>query len=413
MHRRLGRCALWGAVVTLITALAPLTAGADDLAAAFSSFASGTAYGALRLRTEHVEQDARAKNAIAHTARTRLGYASGRWRDTSIQIELENTTAFGAERFNDGTDPPGRRPTIPDPDSTEVNQAALRYEGLAATELILGRRRIVLDNERFIADAAFRQNQQTFDGGSIVNRGLPLTELRYDYVSGVQRPSGYDADDGTFNTAGHLFHVSFRGLARTLLAAYGYAFDVDDDPTLSSRTLGVRLTGDRPLGGNWAATFDLDVARQTDYADNPRDFDLAYYLVRPGVAHRGFEAWVGYEVLDGDRRQAVQTPFGNLHKFQGFADIFAITPAVGIVDRHVGFDWKRPKFLGLDSLRIWGAYHDFEARAGGADLGTELDLAVAASFERRYTLTAKWARYDAAQFATDTAKIWLMLEVSF
>ena len=397
----------------LITVWAAPTAGADDLATALSSFASGTAYGAFRLRTEHVEQDARTKPAIAHTARTRLGYASGHWRDASILIELENTTAIGAERFNDGTDPPGRRPTIPDPDSTEVNQLALRYGGFAATELILGRRRIVLDNERFIADAAFRQNQQTFDGGSIVNRSLPLTELRYDFVSGVQRPSGHDADDGTFNTTGHLFHVSFRGLARTLLAAYGYVFDVDDDPTLSSQTLGVRLNGDQPLGDDWSATFDLDVARQTDYADNPRDFGLAYYLVRPGVAHRGFEAWVGYEVLEGDRRQAVQTPFGNLHKFQGFADVFMTTPAVGIVDRHVGFEWKRPKLFGLDSLRIWGAYHDFDARAGGADLGSELDLAVAASFARRYTLTAKWARYDTAEFATDTSKVWLMLEISF
>jgi hypothetical protein len=189
MRRRLGRFAFGVAAVTSITALAPPTASADDVATALSSLASGTAYGTFRLRTEHVEQDTRAKNAIAHTARTRLGYASGGWRDISFQIELENTTAIGAERFNDGTDPPGRRPTIPDPDSTEINLAVLRDEGLAATELILGRRRIVLDNERFIADAAFRQNQQTFDGGSIVNRSLPLTELRYDYVSGVQRPA--------------------------------------------------------------------------------------------------------------------------------------------------------------------------------------------------------------------------------
>jgi len=140
--------------------------------------------------------------------------------------------------------------------------------------------------------------------------------------------------------------------SRALLAAYGYLFEVDDDPTLSSRTLGVRLTGDRPLGSDWAATLELDLAHQTDYADNPRDFALAYYLVRPGVVYRGLEAWVGYEVLDGDRRQAVQTPFGNLHKLRGFADVFATTPAVGIVDRHVGVGWKRPKLFGFDSLRL-------------------------------------------------------------
>ncbi|MSP51366.1 MAG: hypothetical protein EXQ91_03080 [Alphaproteobacteria bacterium] len=70
-------------------------------------------------------------------------------------IELENTSAVGAKRFNDGTEAETARPVVPDPDSSEVNQLALRYHGKGETEFIGGRRNIVLDNRRFIADASF------------------------------------------------------------------------------------------------------------------------------------------------------------------------------------------------------------------------------------------------------------------
>ena len=57
-------------------------------------------------------------------------------------------------------------------------------------------------------------------------------------------------------------------------------------------------------------------------------------------------------------------------------------------------------------------YHDFSADRGSADYGSEVDLQAARRFGD-VTLLAKYASYNADDFATDTDKLWLMAQVAF
>ena len=69
--------------------------------------------------------------------------------------------------------------------------------------------------------------------------------------------------------------------------------------------------------------------------------------------------------------------------------------------------------LGLDFIRFVAVYHEFDADTGGRDLGDELDLLASARFMKKYTMTLKFADYDADTFATDTEKIWMYVDATF
>jgi hypothetical protein len=98
-----------------------------------------------------------------------------------------------------------------------------------------------------------------------------------------------------------------------------------------------------------------------------------------------------------------------LHKFQGWADKFLVTPPNGIQDYYVqgGYGWK--KTLGLDAINALVVYHRFDSARADQHYGREWDASLAAR-KGRWTATAKLASYEARTFATDTRKLWLQLE---
>ena len=168
-----------------------LSCGGSGRASEFgSALTGGGAWLDLRYRTELADQENLPRNASAHTLRSRAGYATGIYRGLSAMIEFEHIVHIGAERFNNGNERGSPFPPVTDPDTAELNQAALRYEGPLETTLIMGRQRIVHDNERFVGDAGFRQNMQTFDAVSVINRMIPKTELRYEYIARANRIFG-------------------------------------------------------------------------------------------------------------------------------------------------------------------------------------------------------------------------------
>jgi len=124
-------------------------------------------------------------------------------------------------------------------------------------------------------------------------------------------------------------------------------------------------------------------------------------------------AWIGYEALEGDGTSGFQTVLAAQHAFQGWADKFLTTPATGIEDTYGGASYKIPNVFGLDFIRFVAVYHEFDAETGGADLGDELDLLAAAKFMKNYTVTLKFADYDADTFATNTEKIWMYFDATF
>ena len=201
----------------------------------------------LRYRYEYVDQAGLSRNAHAHTVRTRISFTSGEVQGLSFLVEGENVSDIGAEESNDTVNRRTEFPVVADPDSTEINRAEIRFNGLPKTGLTAGRQRIVLDNARFVGDVGFRQNQQTFDAASIVNTSVDGLEIRYDYMLSVLRIFGEDAVSGDFNTDNHMLHLAYTGFPAASLVGYGYFVDIDDNASLSSRTIGIRAAGQKSV----------------------------------------------------------------------------------------------------------------------------------------------------------------------
>jgi hypothetical protein len=67
---------------------------------------------------------------------------------------------------------------IPDPETNELNQAYLQYDG-HGNVIRLGRQRIAYDNHAFVSNGPWRQNDQTFDSFSITNQAVAGLTLNY------------------------------------------------------------------------------------------------------------------------------------------------------------------------------------------------------------------------------------------
>ena len=193
------------------------------------------------------------------------------------------------------------------------------------------------------------------------------------------------------------------------LTGFAYLLDIDNALALSSSTYGVHWAGAYKVSDatrlNWIASY----ATQSDYADNPNDYDADYYLVEAGATFGMYGVKAGYEVLGGDTvpNHAFQTPLATLHAFQGWADKFLTTPAGGVEDLYVGGSAAFGKFtLNL----VW---HDYKSEATDVDYGDEWNAQVSYKLAKNYEVLAKFADYGADRFATDTTKTWLQFSASF
>ena len=385
----------------VVLSMAPAGAAAATLEEALMD---GKAKLDVRYRYEHVDQDNSLKNADASTVRSRLGYASGEFHGASAYLEFENTTAVGAEDYNSGANGKTAYSVVADPEVSEVNQAYLAWSGLPATVFKYGRQVINLDNQRFIGAVAWRQNEQSFDAFEVVNKSLADTVVTYAHVSNVDRINGGDAD-----MSSDLLNVGYSGWAAGSVSAYAYRLDYATAASLSTQTYGARFAGDTKFGEGVKMLYTAEYAQQSDYGKNPAGFDLNYMLAEAGGVWRGVTAKVGYEVLEGDGTNSVQTPLATLHAFNGWADQFLSTPANGLEDTYLSVGG------GVAGLKLLAVYHDYSANKGGGDYGTELDFQAAKKIGKLYTLVAKYAAYSAGAAAgrVDTDKLWLMGQVAF
>ncbi|TXJ01784.1 MAG: hypothetical protein E6Q31_03255 [Aquabacterium sp.] len=387
-----------------------------------------------RYRYEHVDQDNPLNNANAQTLRTRLTVQSGKWYGLSGLVEADNVSRIGDASYNSTRNGQKDFSVVADPDGSEINQALMRYD-FKKGNVVAGRQRILLDNQRFIGGVAWRQNEQTFDG--VLGQVKPLTgmTLTYGYIDNVNTIFGpddnrYDTIANPANIEGHshLFNAQYilmrdrRGAPQLTLTGYSYLLGLDNIATtaaaplgsLSSRTNGLRATG--AIG-----PFSLvgEYAQQQDYADNPMDLDSEYYLAELGYTWQGVVFKGGYEVLGGDEgvgNRAFQTPLATKHLFQGWADVFLTTPADGIEDAYVGV--TAPLLGG--QVQAW--YHDYSAEQGSDSYGDEINLSYGRPIPAVPGLVAlvKYASYDADTpklrgnvANVDTDKLWLQLQYTY
>jgi len=370
-----------------------------------------------RLRYERVDQDGIARDADALTLRVRPGVqlSSGHW---SALVEGEATWAI-VNDYNDGTNGRTAFPLVVDPRNAELNRAQIRYSGGNGFAVTAGRQLIELADQRFLGSSNFRQNQQTFDA----------VRLQWGGPTGFSADLTYAWSDRTVNgrhgigarqTAIEGDNVFALLSYRTRIGTFGgFAYLVDQDEAavqgfrLSSQTYGVRFAGSTPLGRGVSLAYNASWARQSDYHRNPNRYVATYWLGEAALTARAFTLTGGYEVLGADRGApltSVQTPLASLFKWQGWADKFTTTPPNGLRDLYatLGYAWRRPG-PPIDALGLSATWHRFDSDRLDQHYGTELDL-LATLRHGRTTVSARYARYRADAFATDTNKFWLSLD---
>ena len=358
-----------------------------------------------RLRQESVDDDAFARDASATTLRLRAGLRL-RWADRfSALLEGEGIAAAG-DRYNSGANGQLTRPAIIDPEGVELNQAFVAWKGNRAGAT-LGRQRLQFDNQRWIGNSGWRQNEQTFDAASADWRIAPSLTLRYAWLERVHRVNGDKALDPLArerDLSTHLFNLAWTRGAQQVVG-YAYLHEDRDAATASTATYGARWTGARLHAGRGLG-WTLEAARQRDYADNPLAVSHAYWLLEPTFAAHGVTWRAGWEHLGGNGAHALQTPLATLHAFNGWTDKFTVTPPGGLEDRYLGAGGT----IGGDKRRNWAvAWHDYHADTGGR-YGSEWDLSLGFPVRGPVTGLVKLADYRAGGFARDTRKLWLQLE---
>jgi len=373
----------------------------------------------MRYRYENVDQDNALKNANASTLRTRLGYTTGSFYDISAMLEAENVALVGTDNYDSSVNGKIDHSRVLDPDTTEINQAYFGFAGLADTVVNLGRQRILLDNARWIGNVGWRQNEQTYDSFSLVNKSPADTQITYGYLSNANRFLGNDSPVGDAGMESHIVNVTYSGLGIGTLTGYGYLLDFDADfqakltglaiPQFAdAKTLGVRFTGSHAVNDSAALLYTLEYAQQSDYADS-ESFDADYLFAELGGTLSGITVKYGYELLGSDNGvSAVQSPLATLHAHNGWADTFAGgTPLTGLIDQSLSAGTK------LADVNLALVYHDYAADDGDADYGTEWGFMASKTWEKMYTLGFKYAAYQADTLSVDTDKLWLWGEVKF
>ncbi|HSM51242.1 MAG TPA: alginate export family protein [Thermoanaerobaculia bacterium] len=354
------------------------------------------------LRHEQVDDDALARGAAATTLRSALGFETRPFHGWSLRLEAEDESVGGADDYANGgfgsaSNGVTGRPVIGDPEGTELHRAFVKWQGHGFA-VQAGRDEILLGDQRFVGNVGWRQHRQTFDALSL---RAPLGErwkLFYALLESVQR-----VNRATDELSGHLLAVEGDLGAAGKLTVHAESLDYDAPArrALSSLTCGAEWSGARALGGG-KLLWELEAARQRDAGDNPRELDAGYLFASLGWGWRDWTVRGGWERLDGDAADGqFNTPLATLHKFNGWADKFLVTPVNGLVDRYLHVDGRRGAWS-------WtAAWHDFEAATGGAAYGSELDLQLLWKAKSGLALGAKAALYDADRHAADTEKLWV------
>ena len=280
----------------------------------------------LRLRDEYVNDPTKKREANAETLRSVLGYKTADYHGFKAAVEFESVTNFGEEYYNSTLNNRTQFATIADPEVTLVNQAYL--EGYGAK---VGRQKIIFDNARFIGDAGWRQDDQTFDAFGYTNTTLvPDLAVALDYVSKVWPTTGVVRP-----VEAPLVNMRYSRFPAARVTAFYYAVNEVNAPTTSWQHAGARVDG--TIGD---FLYEASFAHQDDYAKS-RDTAAAplnadYLDIQAGYKFGPVTVKVQHEVLG----RGFKTPLATLHAFNGWADRFLTTPTDGLQDNAVKLLFK-------------------------------------------------------------------------
>ncbi|HEY6530649.1 MAG TPA: alginate export family protein [Cellvibrionaceae bacterium] len=416
----------------LISCTPMLSQASED--AFYDALSGGKASGNFRLRYESVDVNSSAiKDAEALTLRSRLGYETAPLAGFTAMAEFEDTRIIGA--IDEYAPNKTGFAAIVDPEQTELNQAFLRYRGISKLDVIAGRQRILLDNQRFVGNVGWRQNEQTFDALTVNYKGISDWTFFYAYLAKVQGIAEIKPNTNfSFDTDDHLLNIQYSGWQLGKLTAYAYllnnqAADLNQlNPALryqQNDTVGLRFDGAYIM----PTTMPLRLLYTAEYAQQKLttpaliEKDMDYHYLDVGLAYttkQGPLILKFYEESLGSDKgtQGFQTPYATKHAFEGWADMFLGTPTTGVVYDTATLSMDMTA-LGIKWMINYGTYKQSE---GNKDFGDEANAQVLKTFGKKYTLGIKYADYSADKaIATinpvtpniDTKKYWLWGEMTF
>ncbi len=367
---------------------------------------NGKASADLNLRYELVEQDNALQDATALTLRTRLGYTTGSYNNFSAMVEMGDSRIVGGQdEYSVGPSgfKPGVYSVIADPETTELDQAFVKYEGESLTTK-LGRQVITYDGHRFVGHVGWRQDRQTFDALKVDYSASKELRLSYSYLWKRNRIFAEAAD---IDSKDSLINASYKSGFWTV-TGYGYLLEVDNNTNNSLDTFGISLKGS--AGTDNKFNYTVEYATQTNESGATK-YDTDYMFIEGSMGIAAVTASFGYEVLGSDNgASGFSTPLATLHKFNGFADMFLSTPAEGLVDVYASATTR----LGGGKLVL--VYHDYSADKQSSvvdDMGNEIDLVYAIKFSKNYSAGIKYASYSAGDINVDSDKLWVWSGLKF
>lgn len=395
----------------------------------------------FRLRYENVNQDGlqplkfangtnnptapkELKDAEALTVRSLIGWQTAPYHNFSFAAQLIDVTKL-VDNYNDSTNnilvngASNQNRTIEyakviDPTYTGINQLYIDWTGIKNTRLRLGRQQVNLDNVRFIGDIGFRQVMQVFDGGSVLNKSIPDTEIFAAHFEKITQITS-EQRDGNLDIA----NIKYRISPTESVVGYGYFSNVNDlgfgnawfganslnstkpniDADQSNKTLGLRVDGTHPFNPNFRAHYTVEYAKQTDYADGDKRIDAHYYKVGGGLGFDNFNFRVDQELLSSnDGKFAFQTPYGTNHLFQGWVDKFLATPKSGIKDTFLTATYKYDDFLFFADYHFINADEDFNTVGGGTrtngnKYGKEWNIAATYNYSKNILAKLEYGKF--------------------
>jgi hypothetical protein len=362
----------------------------------------------VRLRYEQDDDNdvkASPKNSYAPTMRTRLGYTTASLYGFQGMLEGVNVFTIGPEHnYNAaGSNGQGMRPSVADPPLTRFDQAWMGYSTTNYVDFSakVGQQQINLDNQRFIGDAGWRQNMQTYEAAAA--RVAPIKDLNlyYAYIWEVDRVYGdvssLPVANQDFESHSHLINVSYSGWEYGRFVGYAYLLDLFNNGgnSNSCASYGGSFAGAAPIADKLMIDYRAEFAWQQQYANNSQKYSADYYNLELGANIKPIAFGAGYEVLGsgensgkGGGRVGFKTPLESPHPFNGWAEVFVNHPADGLDDIYEYAQVTLPADIPVRFI-----YHKYCADYGSGDYGQEFDAVISKKFGKYWSALVEFADY--------------------
>ncbi len=322
--------------------------------------------------------------ASSMTMRTRVGYETGEFSQSTIMFQMQDISALikNYSPVQPGYD------KVADPEGSRVHQLFLNTKFSDKFSSRLGRQEIIMRDARLIGNIGWRQHGQAFDALKVTGQlGDDLT-FTGGYVDRVQT---------IFNTTANieylgLFDFNYTGIEGHKISAMAYLLDALGGTTADrdKATYSVRAEGD--LG---SISYMADYVTQKQYADSD---------VNGGTMLRGFvnakvgdkaKIGAGYSSLSGasGADRAFDTLFSTAHKFNGWSDQFLATNGGGLMAGLTDLYFQAA--AGANGHKVLARYHIFDKESADGAYGTEVDVMWKKKLHKNLLGMVKVAMYSA------------------